>query len=78
MKKMRLDSLALYLIMYPEKEALTRAFKVLDFQTITLRDLGIETDFVETIIFEDKEYHRKDYFTVPEPADHPSPPTSEP
>lgn len=61
MKKIRCDSLALYLLIYPEIEAVWRAFKELDFQVMELRDLGIKTDFIETIIFEDKEYHRKDY-----------------
>lgn len=43
-----------------------------------LTDYESVMDFVETIIFEDKEDHRKDYVTVPEPADHPFPPASEP
>lgn len=38
------------------------AFQFSDQSIKELRELGIEIDFFETIILNDKEYHRKDLF----------------
>ena len=60
---MRLDSLALYLEIYPEEEAVRRAFEIVDRTAFDVREIsGVEVDKVETILYDGKEYHRKDYF----------------
>lgn len=70
MKKMMFDSLAHLLVLYPEEEAVRRAFQILDYTVWNLRhNLGVETDLVETILFGGKEYHRNDYVKVKNAVD---------
>ncbi len=61
LKKMRLETLEHLMDETNEDEVVLMAFYLADKSTRDLRNIGIETDFVETIILKDKEYQRKDY-----------------
>lgn len=58
---MRLETLEPLMDETNEDEVVLMAFYLADKSTRDLRNIGIETDFVETIILKDKEYQRKDY-----------------
>lgn len=61
MKKIRVESLEHLMDGTNENEVVLMAFCLCDQSVRDLRKIGIETDFIETIILNDKEYHRRDY-----------------
>ena len=61
MKKMRLESLEQLITDTNENDIVIMAFRLIDQSVKDLRKIGIETDFIDTIILNDKEYHRKDF-----------------
>ncbi len=62
MKKMRLESLEHLVGKNNENEIVRMGFQLSDQSVRDLRKVGIEMDFLETLILLDKEYHRKDFF----------------
>ena len=61
MKKMRIESLEHLMDETNEKEVVLMAFFLADKSVRDLREIGIETGLIETIILKDKEYQRKNY-----------------
>lgn len=62
MKKIRCESLEYLCGRMDPIDVAKMAFQFSDQSIKELRELGIEIDFFETIILNDKEYHRKDLF----------------
>jgi len=60
-KKMRIESLEHLMDETNEKEVVLMAFFLADKSVRDLREIGIETGLIETIILKDKEYQRKNY-----------------
>lgn len=59
MKKMRLDSLAFWLLVHPEEEAIRLAFENIDNSREHVEEiLGRSLEKVDVILFEGKEYPR--------------------
>lgn len=58
--KMRLESLEHFVRDDNENEIAKLGFLQIDQSVRDLRKIGIETDFIETLILNGKEYHRKD------------------
>ncbi len=61
MKKMRIESLEHLVGTAKEEEIVRMGFQLSDQTVREMRQMGIETDFLETLILLDREYHRKDY-----------------
>jgi len=60
MEKMRCESLEALIGIVPEKQLVKMAFQVADECVRDLRKIGIEVDFIKTVILKDKEFHRED------------------
>lgn len=58
---MRIESLEHLMDETNEKEVVLMAFFLADKSVRDLREIGIETGLIETIILKDKEYQRKNY-----------------
>lgn len=60
MKKARFELLEPLCEYRDPKEVAKIAFKSADESVKAMKEMGFETDFLETVILNDSEYHRKD------------------
>jgi hypothetical protein len=61
MKKIRIESLEHLIGSDNESEIVKMGFQLADQCIREMRQIGIEMDFLETLILLDKEYHRTDW-----------------
>jgi len=62
MKKMRLESLEHLLAYRDPIEVARMGFQLADQSVRDLRKIGIETDFIQTLILADREFDREEVF----------------